>query len=65
MFVWTPPPPLNQTITLSFFLLALSVQDVIKLNDPGDKDFVASRDINNFIHLQARENEGGGDSETV
>lgn len=31
----------------SFFLL----QDVIKLNDPGDKEFVASRDINNFVHL--------------
>lgn len=28
-------------------------QDVIKLNDPGDADFVASRDINNFVHLQA------------
>ena len=24
---------------------------MIKLNDPGDKEFVASRDINNFVHL--------------
>ncbi|CAN0275213.1 unnamed protein product [Pylaiella littoralis] len=28
-----------------------SKRDVIKLNDPGDKEFVASRDINNFVHL--------------
>lgn len=27
------------------------IQDVIKLNDPGDREFVASRDINNFVHL--------------
>ncbi|CBN74643.1 conserved unknown protein [Ectocarpus siliculosus] len=26
-------------------------RDVIKLNDPGDKEFVASRDVNNFVHL--------------
>ncbi|CAM9979270.1 unnamed protein product, partial [Sphacelaria rigidula] len=29
-------------------------RDVIKLNDPGDAEFVASRDINNFVHFQAR-----------
>ena len=55
------PPPLNKTIDLFFTLLLSSVQDVIKLNDPGDKEFVASRDINNFIHLQAREENKGRD----
>ncbi|CAM9510410.1 unnamed protein product [Ascophyllum nodosum] len=28
-------------------------RDVIKLNDPADKELVASRDLNNFVHLQA------------
>lgn len=40
----------------TFFVL----QDVIKLNDPGDKDFVASRDVNNFVHLQVRLGGGWG-----
>lgn len=40
------------------------MQDVIKLNDPGDKEFVASRDVNNFIHLQARDKERGRYIET-
>ncbi|CAN0200812.1 unnamed protein product, partial [Discosporangium mesarthrocarpum] len=30
-------------------------QDVIKLHDPSDAEHVASRDINNFVHLKARQ----------
>ena len=41
----------NISVSRRFYILL--DQDVIKLNDPADKELVASRDLNNFVHLQA------------